>query len=155
MFVRITDALRTIVVSLETTACFVIAALLAISPEFFATVGGAIKVSEKVWEYVPVIPLAIFPWSALEAKAVLFPAAPSQNRKLRDWPHYWRLKLRVLIALLWAGIAALCAIYVWMFRTDLTASTIGAGFLGALAVSLITAVSLWLAAVRVKEIVER
>ncbi len=153
---RALDALRAIVISPEFAGCGLCYLIWLVTPITFDGIGSRIKADEKLWQLVLALPLLVLPWALVEAKAVLFPVEPSSARRsLHLWPDYWRLKLRVVLALLWILAAAVLSVAVWLFKGDLSDSVAGVLSIGAIVICLIAAGSLWWAAINTKEIVQK
>lgn len=149
------DAVRAICLSWELVMIAAVVATWHLAPGIPEFVGLRIKADRELWEWVFAAPVAVLAWSGMQARAALFPASAEVNQRLHEWGDYWRFKMRVLIALSWIGLASVVSICMWVLKSEISSAVIGSVFLVSLSVSIVATVSLWLAAIRVREIVER
>jgi hypothetical protein len=105
----------------------------------------------EVLKHFALSPSAFAGWVFLESQKLLFPGH-DKKAILHDWPDYWRLKVHFHVGLLYAGIFAVMGLVVWVFGIKINepmgfsllfTSTVG---------SLIVVLSVYLAKIRVSEI---
>ena len=151
------DLLRIIFVSWEFVVALATTILFFGYPSPLALLG--IKVladgDGDLTKYSLALPGLILVWALAEGKRILAPASAGQNAQLRAWPKYWRLKSRVLIALGWIVLTVATALATWVFRNELPSALGGAFLVASILISGLSAGSLWVAHVTVREIVER
>jgi hypothetical protein len=149
------DLMRAIFVSAEFVVAIAAGCLLLTIPAAPALIGKKLLADPALLTWLLALPGGALLWAAVQAKEVLAPASPAQNVYLRAWPEYWRLKLRVLVGIGWLVATCIVAVAMWLFRDDLTQRAIGTLAIPAFLIPPISAASLWLASINVREIVER
>ena len=152
---RVIEFFRVIVISPELLIVLLVVIFAEYSPMPIVKIGARIKSDQELWKYLPVIPTAILVWAFTQAKDILFPHGSSSNKELLDWPLYWKLKLRVLISMGWMLFSVISALAVWFFKNDVSELGIGIVFCISVSVSLVVAVSMWLAMLMIRQIIDK
>ena len=156
MFTRATECVRCVLVSWEFAFVLAVMGATVAYPSLPQVIGTkALHGDANFFSWLLAVPCALLAWSAVQAWKILGPATAEQNAKLRSWPAYWRLKLRTFIGMFWIVLSCGLALAVWLFKSDLSEVAIGASILILILVPLLSSASLWLAAVTVREIVEK
>ena len=154
MIRRITEIIRIIVVSPETVIILAIFAASRYGVKIFESVGQHIIANDKLWEFIPAIPIGLLTFSVYLAFQVQAPVE-SSNRELYDWDLYWALKYRIIAAIAWAGLSASCSVTIWIFSRDLSPVVLGLLFYSSVGVSVTVAVTEILALFSLKEIMTK
>ena len=140
--------------SYEALFFVIIVALCFYFPVVFVEIGNHLKTNNDIWKFIPSIPLIICSFSVRYAWKILIPLEGSSNRILHEWPNYWKLKYRVIISVIICATCILSAVSIWFFSLLLPALTVGAIFIISIIISLIVALNQFLAAFKVRELME-
>ena len=151
---RVIELCRVVLVSGEGLWIGVTVLLWIYAPHALQVVGKKFS-NDEVWKMLLAVPPAILVWSLTTSTNVLFPARNGSNNALLKWPSYWKLKLRVVIAIAWCTVGCLSSLIIFFFRDELLATQNGAIFLAGIGVSLFAAGSMWLASINIRELTER
>lgn len=151
---RIPELLRIIIISPETV--IVLAVLFASHywTKAFEITGLHFIAKDKLWEFIPTIPLGLLSYSVYLSFQVQAPIE-SANRELYDWELYWALKYRIIAAIGWAGLSALCSVAIWIFSDELSAALLGLLFYLSVSVSVVVVITEILALFSLKEIMTK
>jgi len=152
---RLSNFLFTIFVSPEA-----VVALLCLLPYYYffdslAELGGMLKTDAEIWKYLPTLTLGFSGVAFVVSSKIRAPLENFSNKALYEWPHYQLLVDRVLISLGFSVICGVASLAIWMLGTRLSAEVIGVVFLVATSVSATTALTMFLAQQRVRELVDR
>lgn len=120
-------------------------------PAALTYLGSKLNTSDKVVEYIALLPTALFVWNLNECRKLLFPEEDKQ-RLLQKWPDYWRLKARFHVALIYTFIFSILGIGSWMLGFSLNDPRQLAMFLSAVFGAVVVATSVYLAKIRIDEI---
>ncbi|HAW59537.1 MAG TPA: hypothetical protein DCX03_11105 [Bacteroidales bacterium] len=131
-----------------------IIAFLIYFPHKFEQIGEIFKTNNELWKFLLSIPLVICSFSIGYAWKILNPISNGSNRMLHEWPHYWKLKYRVLISISICFLCVVGSLVIWVFGSVLSNSTIGYTFIGSCVISVTAAINQLLAAFRVRELME-
>lgn len=154
MTAKILDVLRALLLEIAIVVGFY--ALWFHAPTVLESVGQRLRDDRDFWRWVLVAPTAILGFELTQVRQVLFPVKASDaKRPLTKWPEYWRLRLRVGLALFWTLAAQLADGVIWLYVSDISARTAGTVALCALAVSITAAGSLFWASLDVRQLTER
>jgi hypothetical protein len=151
---RISEVLRIIIISPETLILLLIVAASNYWTKPFEVTGQHFIGKDKLWEFIPTIPLGLL-YYGWNLSSQLQAPVESANRELYDWELYWALKYRIIAAMAWAGLSAICSVTIWMFSGELTASVLGLLFFSSVGVSLVVVVTEMLALFALKEIMTK
>ncbi len=154
MIRRFAELIRIIVISPETVIIMAVFATSRYWANPYEAVGQHFIANDKLWEFIPAIPLGLLSFSVYLAFQVQAPVE-SSNRELYDWNLYWALKYRIVAAMAWAGASALCSIVIWIFSRDLSAALLGLLFYSSVGVSVTVAITEILALFSLKEIMAK
>ena len=146
------NVLLAIVTAPELLVLLIVYAALLYYPQPFVFVGEKLVSDSESWKYIIVLPTALFTWSVKLFSDLRSPSDKQENKLLYDWPLYKVLVARLYLALLFSGLAAATAIFLWLLGKQLEHHTIGALFIGATAVSLVVSATLTFARARLKEL---
>ena len=141
-----------IVTAPELLISLVVLALLIYYPQPFALIGEKLTSDSENWKYITVLPSALFAWCVKLFSDIRSPSDKQDNKLLYDWPLYKLLVARLYLALIFSGISAATAISLWLLGKNLGHSTIGALFVGSVAVALVVSATLTFARSRLKEL---
>ncbi len=147
---KLTELLRIVVISPEMLILLIAGTIALYFPQAFIFIGEKFKTDEKLWEFIPVIPFAIFSFIVYLSFQLQAPVE-SANRELYDWELYWALKYRILVALVWAGLASLISLLIWFLSKTYTPAILGWLFISSISLSVIVAGTAILALFSLKE----
>jgi hypothetical protein len=148
------DVVRLYFISPEFLVFLLSCAALVVFPKPMALLGSEVVREGSVVQYVALLPVALLAVSFGLSKDCLRPLEGERNRVLYEWPDYWRLKLRALAALLVCLAASFSGLALWIFKTRLPSSLLGAGLIASIALALVSTMSLYLGYLRLREILQ-
>lgn len=148
------EAIRIIFVSYEALFISIIFAGYFYFPVIFVYIGRNIQTNNELWKFIPSITVIVCGFSVQYAWKILMPLESSSNRILHEWPNYWKLKLRVITSVIFCASCVVCALLTWFFSSSLSSLDIGAMFVSSNVISLIVAFNQFLAAFKVRELME-
>jgi hypothetical protein len=151
---KFVEVVRIYVVSPEFLVLLLCCAVLVIFPKPMILLGSEIVREGSVVQYVALLPAALLAVSFGLSKDSLRPLEGDKNRLLYEWPDYWQLKFRALGALLFCLAASFGGLALWVFKTRLPSSLLGAGLVASVAVALVSTMSLYLGYLRLREILQ-
>jgi hypothetical protein len=124
-------------------------------PEHLIVIGSGFKADNEALKFAPSIPLALTAYAAHVGAKILRPIENASNRVLYEWPGYWKLKARIVVSLIVCGTSSAAAILLWVFGKTWSDSSLGAVFALAVIEPVISASILWLAWIKIRELVEQ
>ena len=151
---RLLEIVRIILISPEVVVLLATVAALQYWPKFFIFVGDSFTKKEKLWEYIPVIPVGVLIY-IIGLASQLHTPEDKAKRELFDWDLFWMLKYRIIVMLLWALFAAVSSLVLWTCSTALDPKTVGAVFLASLVLAVMTAATGILALFILREILAK
>ena len=154
MIRRISEVLRIIIISPETLVILLVVVASNYWTKLFEVTGQHFISKDKLWEFIPTIPLGLL-YYGWNLSSQLQSPIESANRELYDWNLYWALKYRIIAAMAWAGLSAMCSVIIWIFSSELTAFVLGLLFFASVGVSIVVVVTETLALFALKEIMTK
>lgn len=151
---KIIEVLRIFIVSLEFLYVVCLICFAYYFPLFFERLGKVLLANSEMMKWLPVAIISSCGISFKLAWRLTKPLSES-NRILYDWPDYWKLKYRRNIALVFSGLMALLATYLWIFSSNFTPFMLGFLFLISIGISTIVISCLVLASFTLTEIIEQ
>lgn len=151
---KVIEAIRVIFASYEALFLSVIIAIYFYYPAFFVGIGANFQTNDEIWKFIPSIPLIVCGFSIQYAWKILMPLESNSNRLLHEWPNYWKLKLRVILSVIFCSICVLCVITIWFFSKKISNLNVGAIFISSIIISLTVAFNQFLAAFKIRELME-
>jgi hypothetical protein len=148
------ESLRIIFASYEALFLSIILASYFYYPAFFVGIGSSFQTNNEIWKFIPSIPLVVCGFSVQYAWKILMPLESGSNRILHEWPYYWKLKLRVFLSVILCAICVLSTVYIWFFSGTLSSLHVGAIFISSIVVALTVAFNQFLAAFKIRELME-
>jgi hypothetical protein len=148
------EALRIIFASYEALFLSIILASYFYYPAIFVGIGNNFQTNNEIWKFIPSIPLVVCSFSVQYAWKILMPLESSSNRILHEWPNYWKLKLRVIFSVILCAACVISSVYIWFFSGTLSSLNVGAIFISSIIVSLTVAFNQFLAAFKIRELME-
>lgn len=133
------DALRMIFVSFECLFILAVCLLNQYQSGLFVALGDNITSDTEVTKWLPAIPFGLAIYCFVDVIWKLITPLSGSNRKLHEWPDFWRLKMRSYYSLVLSAIYASMALGIWVFSKQLSHSCIGILFALSLGLSLINA----------------
>lgn len=150
---RIPDVLRALFISPEFAFIAGIALLTTSWPGFFTPLGKGLLESafsaDNLYFWLPAIATA---GSGAFGRRVLFPK--QENRLLLEAPMYPAIKARVILGLLWGVVAFVGSVLLHVFGTESEVSVIGGAYLALVSAAFISLLTVFLAHLRIRQIVE-
>jgi len=151
---RLLEILRIILVSFESLFVGVVVVTYLYLPDFFVGIGSHFKKDDDVWRFIPSIPMILCVCSVKYAWKILMPLDGSSNRRLIEWPGYWKLKYRAIISVIICFACTFGSLSIWIYTFSLSELTVGAIFIASIIISLTVVFSQFLAALKVRELME-
>ncbi len=151
---RLLDIARLYLISPEVLVLALSYAVLVFYPKPLSLFGSEIVREGSVVQYIALLPIGLLGVSYGLLKDILRPVEGDKNRLLYEWPDYWRLKFRVFSALAFCLAASMVGLGFWVFKTSIAPCLLGAGFIAAIAVALVSTVTLALGYLRHREILQ-
>jgi len=151
---RFTDIIRLYVISPEVFVIVLLGAVVFFYPGPIEYFGSEASRDGSVLQYIALIPIALLSVTFGLSKEILKPLDEANNRMLYEWPDYWRLKYRVLAAIIFCLAASAGALGLWVYKTRLQHLLIGAGLIAAVLIALVSTISLYLGYLRLREILQ-
>ena len=78
------------------------------------SVAAALPSNGEMIRYLALLPVGLFVWLLKEGKDILFPGDSEENKRLVQWPDYWRLKLTFGVAVIYGFLFAVASVLVWV-----------------------------------------
>jgi hypothetical protein len=150
---QLTDALRFVVISPE---LLVIASLLLIGhtyPDLATVVGDKLIANTEITSVLLGFPIALFLWTYPEAKSILFPK--DNNKVLIEWNDYPLLRNRVYYSLFLQIVCVVASAILFLFKSDIESRIFAVGLVMILGVLLCIAISLAMASMQIRQIIEK
>jgi hypothetical protein len=151
---RILDIIRFTFVSPEFVWILVGVALLYSYPLPLTIVGNKISSNDEVWKWLPTLPL-LFAGIAFKLSSKVRAPFDKGNKQLYDWYHYNRITDRIYAAYILVSVSVISNVSIWMFTEVFTSSMLGFVFLASVGVSGFVALQIFLAAQKIREILEQ
>jgi len=151
---RILEVFRIVIISPELVLLLAVICAASNWPMPFECLGKKFVSKEKLWEYIPIIPMALFVYTVGLCRQLQYPVAGA-NRDLNDWDQYWALKYRIIAAMLWSFLSATFALAIWFFSSEIPLPVIGCIFIASLVLSLVVSFTCILAFFALREILEK
>ena len=107
------EYIRTIVVSLEFLIVLITAALVYYRPAFIGTLRTNLNLTPDIMRYFAIAPATCLGLILNDARKVLFPAKDKKER-LQSWEQYWKLRVTINVAILYAVFFLLVALFAWI-----------------------------------------
>jgi len=145
---------RVAFISFEFVFLLIISGAAWLKPAWYSFVGEAIKKQEGVLSWIPAIPLALC-GVAFQLAWNLTTPLDSSSRELMDWPGYWRLKMRRNFSFFLSTATAGLAAAIWIFSSNLDAFWLGVSTVACLGTAVINAGCMFIAALTLREILEK
>lgn len=150
---KVKDLFRAIFVSPEVLVALIMIVIYLIFPYSFEFAGSRFKAEQELWKYLALLPGIPFAWIIKETLSVLFPMKDS-NRIIANWPDFWRLKYRVYIACGWTFLCCAGGLSAWLMNNVWSLSTVGLLYLSSMAISFVSAATIFLARTNVRQLLE-
>lgn len=152
---QLLDFLRFILISPETLILLVIIVCSHYFPSYFVIIGSSVKKYSDVWRWMPGIPGFCAAVSYKLYWKILTPLDNSNTKALYEWPEYWKLKHRVVATLIICVMITIASIIIWFFSDNFSDYSLGIIFASLVAVPVVSLLCELLAAIRVRELLDR
>ncbi|MDF2392655.1 hypothetical protein GWQ31_14995 [Aeromonas sp. 2MA4] len=86
---------------------------------FIAEIMVRHKLNSDAYEYLMLVPVAVFIWMVNEVTPILFPNE-KMNALLHKWGNIWKLKLHVYIGLCYSALSFVACLLVWLLGDSST-----------------------------------
>lgn len=151
---RLLDIFRLIVISPELLILLVILIVAQYVPAIVETTSNAIRGNLMIGVGGAAAPLAMLAWGWTQCWHLL--SLSGTQRVLRDWPDYLMLKDRAIACLAWCGIGSGVGFVGFAFVSGNLHQNSGVGlFIGGILAASAATVSLGLARLRLRELLDR
>lgn len=151
---RILDIIRFTFVSPEFLWVLVVFALLNFYPMSLTLVGDKISSNDEIWKWLPTLPL-LFAGLVFKLSFKVRSPFDKGNKQLYEWHQYNRITDRLYASYILVLLSVISIIFIWMFAKNIASDIIGFVFLGSVGVSGFVAFQVFLAAQKIREILEQ
>lgn len=151
---RLIDIVRFTLISPEFAWVLALIVLVYIYPTPLIIVGDKIGENDEVWKWLPTLPL-IFAGVTFKLSSKVRAPFDRGNKQLYEWFQYNRITDRLYASYFLISASVLATISIWMFSEDLTPTIMGVVFLSSVGVSGFIAFEVFLAAQKIREILEQ
>ncbi|BFM20114.1 hypothetical protein [Gilvimarinus japonicus] len=151
---RILDVVRFTFVSPEFAWILGLIALLYVYPYPLIVVGEKIGANDEVWKWLPTLPL-LFSGITFRLSSKVRAPFDKGNKQLYEWLDFYRITDRLYTAYILAAISSISIISIWIFPDTFSLAIIGLVFFAAVGVSGFVALQVFLAAQKIREIIEQ
>jgi hypothetical protein len=152
---RLYDIVGFIIISGESIILIPIFILAYYYPEYYKIVGYNLKTYLPLSILMPGIQGYCILRSLKLWDKVLTPLGDSNTKALYDWSGYWKLKYRVVATLTICIISTIASIIIWLLSEKFSNITLGIVFVSLLAIPVVSLFCEQLAAIRVRELLDR
>jgi hypothetical protein len=147
--------LRAFFISVEILFLFILFGLFYYKPDLFLFFGKVINDNNNNIIYPLTFIAVILSFSVKYSWKILFPIENGSNRILREWEGYWQLKFRAILSIFWCFISLITAVILWFLNLYIERSLFGLFFIAAIGIPLIIFSCQFLAAIKLKELLEK
>ncbi|MGF1832138.1 hypothetical protein [Photobacterium sanguinicancri] len=152
---RFIDILRFTIISWELVFILVAFSICTYYPEFFSIVGSKIQGNDEIWKYLPVLPLAFSGVTFKSSAKLRAPLENTTNKPLYDWGSYHKIVDRIIASYI-ISILCCCAVFtIWIFSKELSPVICGMLFITSVVISGVTALQIFIASHKVREVIEQ
>ena len=151
---RLIDIVRFTLISPEFSWILALIVLAYSYPAPLTIIGEKIGDNDDVWKFLPTLPL-IFAGVTFRLSSKIRAPFDRGNKQLYEWCQYNRIKDRLYASYFLTFISVLATISIWIFYKDLSPTVLGLVFLSSVGVSGIIAFEIFLAAQKIREILEQ
>lgn len=149
---QLRNLLAAVLISPELLVALAVLALHLNYPSPFEFIGSKLISDAENWKYIIVVPPVLVGVSFRAMSDMRAPSDKEQGKILYSWPAYRLLVGRLYVAVAISSLAAATSVALCLFGKGLTSAVVGSVFVGALAISITVAASLWFARDRLKEL---
>lgn len=150
----VAEFLRVAFISFEFAFLFAISVTASLKPEWCTFLGETLRKQAEVLRWIPAVPLALC-GIAFQLTWNLTTPLKDSSRELMDWPGYWRLKMRRNFSFFLSFATAALAAGIWIFSSNLDAFWLGLLTVACLGIAGINVGCMFLAALTLREILEK
>lgn len=141
------DIVVSAVISLEFLAVCAVTVLTFWFPELLSNAGAGVKSHKEAFQWLSIACVGALIFSLRCGHEILVPKH-EHSGILADWPGFYMLKNRTLIAVCYVVAGTCVALALWTLGADLSDAKISAVYYAAVSVVMISALSLWYATVQ-------
>jgi hypothetical protein len=150
MLRRTTEVIRVIIISPETVLLLAVWALSLYLPGSFAYIGKRLLSETPILAFVVALSSSLLVVGFGLALKVQAPVSEA-SRELYDWPMYWALKCRIIIAIWWTIVALGLSLFAWFLAKKFEPGTIAAFLLCSILLNISVVISEALALFSLRE----
>jgi hypothetical protein len=151
---RLLEILRIIIVSYEALFAGIVVLTYNYFPELFMRIGNPFKSNDHILQFMVTVPIGMCVYSVQQTWKILMPLEGKSNRKLHEWPNYWKIKYRVIISSILCTACIFSYVCIWIFGSLFLDHAFAAIFITSIIIPVIVAFSVHLAALKVRELME-
>jgi hypothetical protein len=151
---KILELIKIIFISFEFLYLIILVLIYQSFPDIFGSIGDKFHSNQEIWKYIPTIPSGLLIASLSYSWKILTPLNSTSNRPLYEWPDYWKLKLRVVLSIVYCALSAISATVIWFYGLQIQKSQLGLIFITTIGISIIVLLHQVLAAFVVRELAE-
>jgi len=151
---RLLDIIRFSIISPEFVVLLLIIVLNYYFPNIFEFVGSKLKSNDEIWKYIPTLPLLFCGLTFKFSSKLTTPLENSSNKPLYEWGAFHKINDRVVASYLICILSCIAAFAIWLLVNELESNILGCILLGAITISGLTAFQVFLAAQKIRQVVE-
>ncbi|MEZ8251597.1 hypothetical protein AB6C72_25485 [Vibrio splendidus] len=152
---RLADIIRFSIISPEFLVLLLSIAITYNFPEFFELVGQKLKGNDELWKFIPTLPFVFVGVTFKISQKLHAPLENTSNKQLYEWSSFNKITDRIIASYLIAILCSAASFSIWFFISDLSEVVLGAILLNAIVISGLTAFQIFLAAQKIRQIVEQ
>lgn len=151
---RLLDIIRFSIISPEFVILLLVIMLNYYFPFLFEFIGSKFKSDDEVWKYIPVLPMLFCGLTFKLSSKLITPLENSSNKPLYEWGAFHKINDRVIASYLICILCCIAAFAIWLLANELESNILGCILIGAISISGLTAFQVFLAAQKIRQVVE-
>lgn len=151
---RVLDIVRFTIISPEFVLVLAGIVLLYSYPLPLSVVGDKIGSSDEVWKWLPTLPI-LFSGLVFRLSSKVRAPFDKGNKQLYEWCQYNRITDRLYASYILVCASVIAVISIWLFTDKFTSAVVGCIFLCSVGVSGFVAFQVFLAAQKIREVLEQ
>ncbi|MDC1075304.1 MAG: hypothetical protein VYC49_07595 [Pseudomonadota bacterium] len=152
MLSKLLDLKRLLLVSPEALCLLIVILFFQRYPGLFEVIAIAVKHSKGLPSFLGGLPLFLVGISYQLGMGILRPGDEDENKVLYEWPYYWAIEFRVYGSIAICALATCATALFYLNPLDWPPEFLGAIFVGAMLVPVVTVVPLLLAKMAIRKI---
>ncbi len=150
----VNEYIRATVISLEFLIILLVILLVLIKPEFISTWSLRLSDNAEALRYVALAPVTVMVLVFNDSYKLLFPSE-GKKKRFQAWPEYWKFKIIFFVGLMYSVLFGVAGLMTWILSFKINESIGLVVFAGSVVGSFVVYVSIYLARIKVKELMIR